>query len=696
MPDRLPAIPSPGVLEEEIVDGEIVDDAPPRLPARAVRVVVVAVHHPATVTTGRHVSYVWLGGAVLARRAWDSRTTARFERHMRAAELAGDRESAREWEVLRQAYLNDRHRRRMERRKSAVEAFRAAPWIAGGTVGVLGGIGLFLAIAERNAAAVAVPFRAAGDIVLWIVIVISVSYGPFLLAVPWIALAGLYWAGKKHAQSLPGGWLAAPAGDEEDAGLVVTADTIVLALQHLPVPELKKAFKDGWHPTFTLQPVRDGRGYEAECSVPLGVTADMIADRRAVLARNLHREEIETWITAGTPGHVRLWVADRGAMDSAAPEYPLLHEGSADVFEGVPAGVTPRGDEIRFPIVEANGVFGGMPGQGKSNDVRVVLLGCSLDPLCGIDVFVFANNGDFDAYRPRLAVYEKGLDDDVIDAAVFRLQELYDEVGRREGRLSELRASKITRQMAAEHPDMRPLVAAFSECHELFGHKKDGKLSDQAKLAAELAVKTVKRGRKTGVTLLFDTQSSRKNAIPPELVEQVSVNCCHAVKSWRNNDGFLGDGCFQAGIRATELRPGRDVGRTVATGVSDAQYELLMWHYVHRDNDTGFDAATDVIARAMQLVDPRTPVAAGGPRVIEVRDLLTDLDQVLGAERVRLADVPALLRDHAPTWLPYRRLTGVQLREELERERVRVKTTGGILWLDPPDLRAVMTRREMG
>ena len=59
-------------------------------------------------------------------------------------------------------------------------------------------------------------------------------------------------------------------------------------------------------------------------------------------------------------------------------------------------------------------------------------------------------------------------------AAVQRLQELYEEVGRREGRLAELGAKKLTRQMAEQHPDMRPIVALFTECHELFGHPEYG------------------------------------------------------------------------------------------------------------------------------------------------------------------------------------------------------------------------------
>jgi S-DNA-T family DNA segregation ATPase FtsK/SpoIIIE len=677
-----------------VLEGEVV--ASPRHPvARVVRVVVVVVRHEHVQRGGRHMAYIPLGAYVVGRRIWDARTTARFERYIRASEAGGDHESMVRWEELRQKFLNDRHKRRMERRHSTLEAFRAAPFIAGGTVGVLGSIGIFMAIAEHRFGEIAVPFVAVAHLVMLVILVVSVSWGPFVIGAPWIGLAMLWWIGKRHAQGMTGGWLAAAQPDGEDGGMVVTADTIVLALQHMPVPALKTAFKDGWIPQFTTTPVRDGQGYEAEFSVPLGVTAEQIADANKVLARNLHRDEHESWPSAGPPGYVKLWVADRGALNRAAPEYPLLHSGTADVFKGVPGGVTARGDEIVAPVVGNNGVLGGMMGQGKSNAARVLMLGCATDPICSLDAWVFANNGDFDAYAPRLARYEKGLDDDVIAAAVERLHELYRWVGEREEMLADLGAKKVSRELAQQYPELRQHVALFSECHELFGHKEDGKLSDMAKMAAELVIKTIKRARKTGIVLWFDTQSSRKEAIPPALVELVSVNCCFAVKTWRSNDGFLGDGSFQRGIRATELRPGRDRGTSLVTGVSDAQFELLKWYFVAVDDDTGFDAAADVIKRCMQRVDPRTPVASSTPVAIEARDLLTDLDAVLGSERARLADVPALLRDLAPHWPAYRTgaLNGVRLRELLDKEGVRVKTTGGILWLDPPDVRDVLRQR---
>jgi S-DNA-T family DNA segregation ATPase FtsK/SpoIIIE len=429
-------------------------------------------------------------------------------------------------------------------------------------------------------------------------------------------------------------------------------------------------------------------------SLPLGVAPGMVADQRAILARNVHRSEAEVWPTdaekagLGPAGTVAVWIADPGVISRAAPEYPLMHEGTADVFAGVPGGVCPRGDQVAIPVVGNNFVAGGQQGQGKSNSCRVVMLGCALDPLARLDVFVFANNGDFDAYEPRLALYVKGVEDDVIAAAVRRLEQLYAEVGRREGRLAELGAKKLTRQLALQHPDMRPVIALFSECHELFGHPEYGDL------AAELATKTIKRARKTGITLGFDTQSSRKEAIPPKLVELVSVNICFYVKTWRSNDGFLGDGSFAAGIRATELRPGRDRGTSVTTGVSDGQFELLRWYFVEVDDDTGYDAAADVIARAAAGVAPGTPAGGvPGAAAIESRDLLADLDEVMGEDRVKLRDAIGLLRRAAPAWGRYQKMTAKQLGENLAAEGVRTVNSSGTPYLDPADLRRAIAER---
>jgi S-DNA-T family DNA segregation ATPase FtsK/SpoIIIE len=683
-------------VEEAVFEGEIVEDeqTPPpqkrpylpvlRDPGERDQVALVVAQ-----AALRASWTVWRGHEVWGRRMLGALTYATYREQIRAARAAGDVERLAEWVDRYEQAKRARRDRLTTAPATVVAAVQAATLLVAVAAALLLIVGAVAALRGGGQAWTGWWHFVAGTLtaVGWLV---QVALGVAVAATPVWWLRAAYQAGR--GTPMPG-WLGAPDGADE-VGMVVTADTIVLALQHLKIPELRRAFKDGWVPTFDLPPVRDGRGYHAVVRLPLGVTAGMVADLRPVLARNLHRAEIEVWPAdaekagTGPAGALDLWVADSGALSKAAPEYPLLHEGAADVFAGVPVGVSPRGDAITVPVVANNFVVGGQMGQGKSNACRVVMLGAALDPIAELWVHVFAGNGDFDAYRPRLARYHRGATDEVAAAGLASLHDLYAEVGRREDRLAGLGAKKVTRQMAIEHPDLRPILSLYSECHELFGHAEYGEE------AADVAVQTLRRARKTGIWLGFDTQSSRADAIPPKIVELVSVNACFYVKTWRSNDGFLGDGSFQAGIRATELRPGRDRGTSLITGVSDSMFELLRWHFVEVDDDTGWDAATDVIARAVAQLDPHTRVeATAEPPKVERRDLLDDLDEVLGAERVRLADVPALLRDLAPQWLPYRSLTGKELRRLLSAEGVRTTNPGNVPRLDPSDLRAVLADR---
>lgn len=675
------------VLEGEVVDGVVTTGA-------TIRAVVtdVAKHHR-TQTVARHAVYVGAGCVVVARRLWDGRTTARYQRQMRDAEARGDQEQLRDWETRLAAFKQTRHQRIRDLIDLTVKTALILPKAALSTFVSLLLFGGLLAIAGRDAHHIVEPLVFTAKAAATTVSATQVAMSVMLYAGPVGLLAAFYFVGRSYAQASTG-WVAHFEPELPDGGIVVTADTIVLALQHLPIPAMKKAFKDGYVPAFRLSPVRDGRGYHSVLELPLGVTAEMVADQRPVLARNLRRAEVETWpadaekVDTGPAGCLDLWVADVGALSKPAPEYPLLHEGTADVFEGVPAGVSPRGDIITVPIMSNNFVAGGQMGQGKSNACRVLVLGAALDPLAQINVFVFAANGDFDAYRPRLKKYHRGIDDETALAALEHLRAEYADVGRREGRLAELGAKKVTRQIALNHPDLRPTLSLFSECHELFSHPEYGEE------AGELACKTAKRARKTGKWLAFDTQSSRKDAIPPKLVELVSINACFYVKTWRSNDGFLGDGSFQAGIRATELRPGRDRGTSLITGVSDNSFELLKWYFVEVNDDTGFDAATDVIARAVAAMKPGAGPRAALPEAPpEDRDLLADLEAVLTA-KTRVADVPALLRDLAPEWAPYGSLSGAQLREQLDDRRVRVTNTGNVPRIDPADVRSARAGSE--
>lgn len=677
----------------EILDGEIVTDhaaaeldrQPPRwVPATVVKIT----RHEPTRRTARTVAATALtvvhGLDSWRSRVWDAASGGVYRRAIRAAEAAGDREALAEWVDRRERAASERHKRLLDLPKLAAGLARVS-------IGCLFGLVLLMLVI-----ALVVQLAGAGNflgvvdgvlrVIAWCIGAITVLWLPFVMSLPlWVLLAA-YREGREHGT--PPEWATAPAKRQEES-VIVTPGGIAQALAHLGIPKLTSAIKDGWTVEFATPPVRvNGKGYQTVFSLPMGVTPDMVADKRAVLARNLYREPIEVWPSASQDRvtFVDLWVADAGSGRKPAPPYPLLAEGTVDVFKAVPLGVSQRGDLIAPPLFETNLVFGGLPGQGKSNAVRVVMLGAALDPLAELRVFVFAGNGDFDVYRPRLAQYERGTGPEVAEAALAALHELYEEVGRREARLAELGVKKVTRALSEKHPDLRPIVAAFSECHELFGHAEFGKE------AGEVAVNVVKRGRKTGVVLAFDTQSARTSAIPTALVENVAINVCFHVKSWRNNDGFLGDGSFQAGVRATELRFNVDRGTAVTTGTTEEAFELVRWFYIEARDD-GFDAAEDVIARAMTNVHPTVSTGGRARQIASTtRDLLEDLDAVLGTEPVPAAEVPALLARLAPNCAPYRTLTGKALVAQLAALGVKVPSTGNRWPVRPEDVRAALAR----
>ena len=699
-PGLLPAVPDAAEVAEvaEVaeapVDGEIVGEPGPGVPrvyvlrpvVQVFQAITIVVRHEHTRTAARHAGYVPAGAVVLARRRRQRRTQAQQMAHQLAAQGETDRALA----MLQQAET-ERHRRH-ERARGRVDALitvaRNAHWIALAVTGAMLALGI-------AAGSPAWPFRAVRAAAVDARAVLAWAWRAGVFAVPAAVLAWLHEAGRRAGDLAPG-WSTAAARDGEERGLVVTADAIVVALAHMPVTELKRAFRDGWAPVFHTLPVKDGEGYFSVFSLPMGVTAEMIANHNDIFARNLHRARNESWPTdaerdkIAPAGYVALWVANPGVLDRPAPEWPLLHEGTADVFRGVPAGVSPRGDAITVPVVANNSVFGGLMGQGKSNACRVVMLGAALDPLAELRVHVFAYNGDFDAFGPRLSVYRKGAEEDDILAAMAELEGLYAEVSRREQRISGIGAKKVTRQIAERYPDLRPILTLFSECHELFGHKEYGEE------ATALAVAVIRKARKCAMWMGFDTQDARKDAIPQKLVGLVSVNACFYVKGHLANDGFLGAGSYRAGIRATELRPGRDIGRSLVTGVSAAQFEILKWHYIYSDDDTGQDDAAPVIARAMAGLAPGTTVAGNSPAgAVTVRDLLDDLGgAITGPERVKVRDAVGLLRGTDPLYPRYRQMTAVQLREALLREGVRTVNASGTHYLDPADLRRALAERD--
>ncbi|WP_225438090.1 FtsK/SpoIIIE domain-containing protein [Candidatus Frankia nodulisporulans] len=408
---------------------------------------------------------------------------------------------------------------------------------------------------------------------------------------------------------------------------------------------------------------------------------------------------MEVWPTEprDAPGVLDLWVADQGSLTKPVAPWPLLTTGVADYFKGVPVGVDPRGNIVLGRLFQANWGVAGMMGSGKSTLIITALLGAILDPLVEIDVYCMAVNADYDPLRPRLRTLFVSDDPDEIPTVLAALKQLMSELSDRGRKLSAAGEPELTRALAEADPGMRPRIVVIDECQELF-------VSDVGDEAAELVEKIVAKARKYGVTLIFATPVPSADSLPRKVAKVLSNRACFAIADHQGNDAILGTGKHRAGISATTLRPMTvaadgavdlgDLGTAMASGFTPTD-GLLRCFYVRRGD--GVDDVTPVVERAMANLAPGTLTAAlgsaGATAEPETRDLLDDLDEVLGTEVVRIADVPPRLRELAPGWGPYRKLTGADLVKQLAAEGIKVPSTGNRWPLDPVTVRKEIGRR---
>ena len=142
-------------------------------------------------------------------------------------------------------------------------------------------------------------------------------------------------------------------------------------------------------------------------------------------------------------------MADKGALAEGAGEYPLLAEGTGDVFKGVPFGKTLRGDVVVAPVIERNTIGGGQPGQGKSSAARVVFAGAALDMTAELRIWVPDANFDFEAFAPRCSRYVMGAEDEKLAEILQDLRDLHAEVQSRGELLVRHQIPSVTRDLAA-------------------------------------------------------------------------------------------------------------------------------------------------------------------------------------------------------------------------------------------------------
>lgn len=693
---NLPAVPASGEVEGTIVDGQFVDEAAaPGLitpaPVRTViilrpvvvvvQAVTVVVQAPPAKAAVRHGGYVLAGPVAIARRRRQGRTPA--ERMAQQLALQGDHDKAAL--MLRHA-ADERHRKHERTRGRAqmlIELAKNVHWI------LLAAVILMLAfgILAGNAAW---PFEAAAAVARDSVTTARWAWRIGVFAVPAALLVVLHEAGRRG--ELAPKW-ARTAG-EDDVDMAIDEAAITQALAALRIPQIRDYLKTGVPMPYIVGCREEGRGTYAELRLPKGLPASEIAKpaRRERLAAGLYRHTKEVWPTVGADNsHLKLWIADKGALDEGAGPYPLLGEGFTDVFKGLPFGRTLRGDPAKIPVIGRNTLCGGAPEQGKSNGARVVACGYTLDIITELRIYVPDTNFDFERFDPRCSSYVMGAEDEYIEQILGELEELKDEIQKRGQLLVDREQEEVTPVLARAGIGLHPLFVLLEEAHVAIQHRKFGKD------VSGLLVDIVKLDRKRGVHLMLSTQAPTKDSMPRDVTRNCTNGIAYAVGDHVANDALLGQGAYRGGHRATDLIPGEDRGTALCKGFSGERSEMVQAYRV--SGRSGDDQVTPIVNRALAAMAEQGRAVPGterGPLAITSRDLLADLAEVTRhrSGKVRVSELPKLLHNLAPSWREYDGLTVARLRERLFADGVPTTNPGNVPTLDLDGLHDAIRKRE--
>ncbi|MFJ1972349.1 FtsK/SpoIIIE domain-containing protein [Streptomyces sp. NPDC087903] len=625
-----------------------------------------------TTTVGRavvrHSLYTFNGGRIVARRTWDSRTGARYERMLRAAEAAGNYEVAEEWEERLQRFRDARHRRRMDLLHSPLDAAKGVAVGTGMSIGVLVALGIVMALNTKDIGDVITPLRATIEFIATLIRIVQIIWPTAVIVGPLLALLAMWTVGSKQ-QAAPQ-W-ALPANIRSGEGEPITPSIVVKALRDLGVPALRNAIKEmGDAGAGMLGPIRiAGCGVEVDVTLPSGVSTIEVQNRRRKLAENLTRHEHEVFITIPQAARtVRLWVADSGALDEPIGPSPLVTDDTmtADYAKGkAPWGQDLRGDAAALSLYQRHLLITGLSNQGKTVALRSLALWLSLDKSVQFLMGDLKGVGDWNMFDGLADVLIQGPTDEHVIQVTEMVEGAVDEMNRR-----------IQAPPGTQFP---PLIVLVDEAQVAFmcPAKDDEKRpygGSKANSRYFMAVRKIhNQGRAVNVLMWQGTQDPTNENLPKLVREGAHTRASLALGTESQARMALGDKAVDGGAAPNLLRPGLDRGTLVVAsdGITIPAGQSSITVRTHYIDD---DAAVVITDRAKAIRDGVTTLT-----VIErgeERDPLADIAHVIG-DASRLLTLDILKRLAALSEDAYGDWTFGDLKRVLEAEGEEPKKSNG-------------------